>query len=54
MTLQDSTFLKNMYLAFNNPSDPANAKKLSTYLDRKRPFILSWISQPTVLFRSHG
>jgi predicted esterase len=31
-------------LAFNNEADDANAKQLSTYLARKRPFIISWIS----------
>lgn len=40
----DINFLKNTYLAFNNEADNANAKKLSTYLNRKRPFIISWIS----------
>jgi hypothetical protein len=43
-TSRDSTFLENTYNAFNNQSDPSNAKKLSTYLERKRPFILSWVS----------
>lgn len=40
----DETFLKNTYLAFNNQSDKSNAKQLSTYLERKRPFILAWKS----------
>lgn len=40
----DETFLKNTYLAFNDQSDKSNAKQLSTYLERKRPFILSWKS----------
>jgi hypothetical protein len=43
-TSKDSAFLEDTYNAFNNESDPANAKKLSTYLERKRPFILSWVS----------
>jgi hypothetical protein len=43
-TLRDSTFLENMYLAINDQSDPASAKELSTYIERKRPFILSWVS----------
>jgi hypothetical protein len=43
-SFQDTIFLKNMYQAFNNQSDPDNAKKLSTYLERRRPFILSWVS----------
>lgn len=37
-------FLNNTYLAFNDETDNANAKRLSTYLRRKRPFILSWKS----------
>ncbi len=40
----DSTFLKNTYNAFINVSDPANALKMSTYLQRKRPLIISWVS----------
>ena len=43
-TTQDSTFLENTYNAFNNQSDPSNAKELSTYIKRQRPFILSWVS----------
>lgn len=40
----DENFLKNTYLAFNDQTDKSNAKRLSTYLERKRPFILSWKS----------
>jgi hypothetical protein len=40
----DSTFLKNTYIAFINGSDPANAQNMTTYLQRKRPLIISWIS----------
>jgi len=43
-TSQDSMFLENTYDAFNNQSDPSGSKELSTYLNRRRPFILSWIS----------
>jgi len=43
-TSNDSTFLENTYKAFNNQSDPANAKELATYIKRQRPFILSWVS----------
>ena len=43
-TRNDSVFLMNTYNAFNDNSDTSNAKELSTYLNRKRPFILSWIS----------
>jgi predicted esterase len=40
----DSTFLTSTYKAFMNTSDPANALKMNTYLQRKRPLILSWVS----------
>ncbi len=40
----DSAFLKDTYIAFNNEDDTASAKQLSTYLERRRPFILAWIS----------
>jgi predicted esterase len=40
----DSTFLQNTYNAFINESDPANAQNMSTYLERKRPLIISWVS----------
>jgi hypothetical protein len=40
----DSAFLKNTFLAFLNESDPANALNMSTYLLRKRPLIVSWVS----------
>jgi hypothetical protein len=43
-TATDLDFIKNTYFAFNNLADNANAKQLSTYLERKRPFIISWIS----------
>jgi hypothetical protein len=43
-TSRDSTFLENTYNAFNNQSDSSNAKVLSTYIERQRPFILSWVS----------
>jgi hypothetical protein len=44
LTDQDLTYIKNTYNAFNNNSDPANPKKLTTYLKRARPFIISWVS----------
>jgi hypothetical protein len=40
----DSTFLINTYKAFINASDPANALIMSTYLQRKRPLVISWVS----------
>jgi predicted esterase len=40
----EATFLENTYKAFNNQSDPSNPKLLRTYLERKRPFILAWVS----------
>jgi len=40
----DSMFLEQTYNAYNNQADTSNAKELSTYLKRQRPFILSWIS----------
>jgi predicted esterase len=43
-TSADSTFLLATYNAFNNQADTSNAKELSSYLKRQRPFILSWIS----------
>jgi predicted esterase len=44
LTKADSTFLKNTYNAFINESDTANAEKMSTYLKRRRPMIISWVS----------
>jgi hypothetical protein len=40
----DSTFLINTYKAFIKTSDPASALKMSTYQQRKRPLIISWVS----------
>ncbi len=40
----DSSLLEDTYLAFNNEADTCNAKDLSTYLKRRRSFILSWVS----------
>jgi hypothetical protein len=40
----DSTFLIETYKAFVFSSDPANALKMTTYLQRKRPLIISWVS----------
>jgi S-formylglutathione hydrolase FrmB len=39
----DTAFLVSAYNAFNK-QDAASPKLLSTYLNRKRPFIFSWIS----------
>jgi len=43
LNLADSTFLINTYKAFINGS-AANAQNMSTYLQRKLPLILSWVS----------
>jgi predicted esterase len=40
----DSLLLQGMYNSFSEPSGPSSAALLSSYLERKRPFILSWIS----------
>jgi hypothetical protein len=40
----DSTFLANTYNAFINESDTSNAERMSTYLQRRRPLIISWVS----------
>jgi hypothetical protein len=40
----DSAFIKSAYEAFNNSTDKSNAKQLSTYLKRERPFIFEWVS----------
>ena len=40
----DSSLLEDTYQAFNNEADTCNAKDLSTYLKRRRSFILSWVS----------
>jgi predicted esterase len=40
----DSTFLINTYNTFINGSDPASPIKMATYLQRKRPLIISWVS----------
>ncbi len=43
-TANDSSLIQNTYNAFDDLSDTANAKKVSTYLNRQRPFIFSWKS----------
>ena len=43
-TTDDVNFLKNTFLAFNDETDNSNPKRLSSYLRRRRPFILSWKS----------
>ena len=40
----DSSLIEDTYVAFNDESDTCNAKDLSTYLKRRRSFILSWVS----------
>jgi hypothetical protein len=40
----DSLLLEGLYTAFSDTSVPWNAGRLSSYLERKRPFILSWTS----------
>jgi hypothetical protein len=40
----DSAFLKSTFKAFYTSSDPANGLKMASFLLRKRPLILSWIS----------
>jgi predicted esterase len=44
LSVSDSEFIKKTYVAFNKSSDPSNAKNLSTYLKRERPFIFAWVS----------
>ena len=43
-TAGDSSFIRRTYQAFNDESDTCNAKDVSTYLKRRRSFILSWVS----------
>jgi hypothetical protein len=40
----DSLFLETTFNAFNNEADNTNPKRLSTYLERRRPLILAWES----------
>ncbi len=40
----DSAFIESIYTAFNDETDTCNAKDVSTYLKRRRSFILSWVS----------
>ena len=44
LNLADSNFLIRTYNAFMNAGDPANPQNMSTYLQRKRPLIISWVS----------
>jgi hypothetical protein len=44
LNINDSNFLANTCKAFLNSGDPASALKMSTYENRKRPLILSWVS----------
>jgi predicted esterase len=40
----DSAFLTHIYEAFTDEVDSVNAGKFSTYLHRRRPLIISWVS----------
>jgi predicted esterase len=44
VTAYEEPFLKQLYIAFSDTGVLWNASKLSSYLERKRPFIISWIS----------
>jgi predicted esterase len=44
MPVWEGELIIDMYNAFNNEADTCNPKVLSTYIKRRRPFILSWIS----------
>jgi predicted esterase len=44
LTVNEITLLKSMYTAFTDTSVVWNAGQLSSYLARRRPFIVSWIS----------
>ena len=43
-TSNDSLLLEGLYTAFSDTTVPWNAGRLPSYLERKRPFILSWTS----------
>ena len=43
-TYADTALLVNAYHAFNKTYDPASPKMTSTYLERRRPLIFSWVS----------
>jgi predicted esterase len=44
LTTADSVLLQSMYNAFADSSIPSSPALLSSYLERKRPFVLSWVS----------
>lgn len=44
LSSNDINFLNQTRLAFNDGAPTANAKHLATYLERQRPFIMSWKS----------
>jgi len=43
-TSLEASYLLNLYAAFINSNDPYNPRDLSTYLQRRRPLILAWVS----------
>jgi predicted esterase len=44
LTAADSVLLQGMYNAFADSSIPSSPALLSSYLERRRPFIVSWVS----------
>lgn len=44
LTSYDSSLLQQIYTTFSDPSVASNASELSSYTERKRPFIVSWTS----------
>lgn len=44
ITAYEESFLRQLYIAFSDTGILWNASELSSYLERKRPFIISWIS----------
>ncbi|MGE5805353.1 MAG: T9SS type A sorting domain-containing protein [Ignavibacteria bacterium] len=44
ITAYEESFLKQLYIAFSDTGVLWNASELTSYLERKRPFIISWIS----------
>jgi hypothetical protein len=44
LTDTDTSLLSAAYEAFSNPGIEGNPSELSSYLNRQRPFIMSWIS----------
>jgi hypothetical protein len=44
LTAGDSLLLQGLYRTFSDTTVPSNASRFESYLERKRPFILTWIS----------